>query len=159
VKEQYACGGGDCQRERHRRNCAQWNAAHRDQFLDRYPQTRAWLEEHPGYLARYRTDRPEVREEHRRAEQDRRRRRRDAAVDIQDAISIQTLEGKEVGIDYGRVDIQDAIWRYLFVLIGLVANKGRLDIQDETDSRALPLYASGREIWRWAHRERAEKAG
>ena len=157
VKEQFTCGGLECQRERHRLSCARWNEAHQDQFRGRYALTRAWLEERPGYFSAYRAEHPEAREKHRHAEQERRRRRREVAVDIQDAISMQTLVDPEVESVNCRVDIQDAIWRYLFVVIGLMADKGRVDIQDETESRALPLYASGREIWRWAHRERVQR--
>ena len=157
VKGQFTCGGADCQRERHRLSCARWNAEHRDHFRGRYVLTEQWLAERPGYLARYRAEHPDAREQHRRAEQERRRRRRLAAVAIQDAISLQSLEDQGVNSDYAPVDIQDAIWRYLFVVIGLIADKGRLDIQDETDSRALPLYAFGKEIWRWAQRERVPK--
>ena len=158
VKEQFTCGDPDCQRERHRLSCARWNKAHQDQFHGRYALTRAWLQDRPGYLSAYRTEHPEAREKHRHTEQERRRRRREAAVDIQDAISMQAPVGQEVESVYGRVDIQDAIWRYLFVVIGLMADKGRVDIQDETESRTLPLYASGKEIWQWAKRDR-ERAG
>jgi hypothetical protein len=154
---QYACGSAACQRERHRLNCAAWNDDHRAQFRGRYPQTQTWLAEHAGYLESYRDAHPEVRERHRVTERERWRRRRRAALDIQDAISIQTLSQEEVVRDNAGLDIQDSIWSYLFVLIGLVAVNGRLDRQDSMARRPPALYACGREIWQWATRERARR--
>lgn len=88
---QSACSAPDCQRERHRLNCAAWNELHRDQHRGRYPETRAWLDRHPAYLADYRREHPEAAERHRTAERERLRRRRRAWLDIQDSILVQVL--------------------------------------------------------------------
>jgi len=151
---QYACRKPECQRERHRENCAQWNEAHCDQFRDRYPQTRAWLKARPGYIAQYRAGHPEAREKHRRDEQERRRRRRAAAVDIQDALSMQALADQEVESATGRVDIQDSLWSYLFSARGLTTDKARVDIQDSMASPLPRPYSSAKEIRQCAECER-----
>ena len=155
---QYACGKSDCQKERHRQNCAAWNSTHSDQFEGRYPDTLAWLARHPGYLAEYRLSHPEAAEEHRRAERERLRRRRRVQLDIQDSIWLQVPAGKGFGADQSLLDIQDSISRQLFVLIGLSASLGPLDIQDPMAPSLRRLYSSGKEIWQWAKRDRERAA-
>ena len=155
---QYACGSDKCQKERHRRNCSAWNDEHRDQFEDRYEVTRIWLTDHPGYLAGYRRSHPAAAEEHRRAERDRLRRRRAAALDIQDSIRLQALCGEGLKVPQLLSDIQDSIWRQLFVPLALSARYRSLDMRDSMAPPLLPLYSAGKEIWQWAKRER-ERAG
>ncbi len=155
---QYACGRADCQRKRHRQNCAAWNETHRDQFQGRYPATQAWLAGRPGYLAEYRRVHPGAAEEHRRAERERLRRRRSAALDIQDSIQLQVLVGQGVEASQPLLDIQDSIWRQLFIPIGVTASYRLLDIQDSMAPSLRQLYASGKEIWQWAKRDRERVA-
>ena len=155
---QYACGKADCQKERHRQNCAAWNSAHSDQFEGRYPDTLAWLARHPGYLAEYRQIHPEVAEEHRRAERERLRRRRRALLDIQDSIWLQVLVGQGIEADQPLLDIQDSISPQLFILVGLNASLAPLDIQDPMAPSLCRLYASGKEIWQWAEQNRERAA-
>jgi hypothetical protein len=156
---QYACGDGACQRERHRRNCAAWNDAHREQFRGRNGDTKAWLAEHPGYLAAHRRAHPEAAERHREEERKRRKRRREAAVAIQDERLVLSLAGKEVKSSYDGVAIQDAIRSHLFVSIGLATVKDRVDIQDPMALRLPALYSLGREVFRWAVNDRHPAAG
>ena len=155
---QYACGRSDCQKERHRQNCAAWNDTHRDQFQGRYPDTQAWLANRPGYLAEYRKNHPDAAEEHRRAERERLRRRRSALLDIQDSIRLQVLVAQGFEASQPWLDIQDSILRQLFVLVGLSASLGPLDIQDPMAPSLRRLYASGKEIWQWAKRDRERTA-
>jgi len=155
---QYACGKSDCQKERHRQNCAAWNSAHSDQFEGRYPDTLAWLARHPGYLAEYRLSHPDAAEEHRRAERERLRRRRSALLAIQDSIQIQVLVAQGFEASQPLLDIQDSISSQLFILIGLNASLGPLDIQDSMAPSLRRLYSSGKEIWQWAKRDRERTA-
>ena len=155
---QYACSKADCQKERHRQNCAAWNDAHRDQFQGRYPDTQAWLADRPGYIAEYRQAHPDAAEEHRRVERERLRRRRSALLDIQDSIRLQVLVAQGIEASQPLLDIQDSIWRQLFIPIGLRASYRPLDIQDAIAPSLRQAYSFGREIWQWAKRDRERAA-
>ncbi len=152
--KQYACRKPECQRQRHRANCREWNHAHRDHFRGRFPQTRAWLDRHPGYFAEYRRGHPAAADRHRDAERERLRRRRGTVLDIQDSIWLQTHMEQRVGSSYGPLDIQDSFSSYLFFIIGLSASYRALDKQDSIAPPLPRLYSSGKEIWQWARRER-----
>ena len=57
---QYACSAPQCQKERKKASQRRWLSRNPDYFRGRYRNTKAWLETHAGYLARYRHDHPEI---------------------------------------------------------------------------------------------------
>lgn len=70
------CGSEECKKWRKREVDRLWQEANPTYFQERYPETRKWLDEHPGYQARYRDEHPEYREKKRKRERARRDERR-----------------------------------------------------------------------------------
>ena len=149
--KQYACSKPDCQKRQKKENQAAWLARHTGYFKGRYPNTRKWLDEHPGYLAAYRAQNPEAREKHASEERDRRKQRAELAVDIQDLKSLQSIDDNGFTGELPSVDIQDSISTELLLIIGLMARLPRVDIQDSTDMSLPVCYHLGRQIYGFAH--------
>lgn len=110
---QIACSAAECQKARKKQSQASWVARHPGYFEGRYANTRAWLDERPGYLAAWRERNPErvARDNERRRE--RRRIAAETAADIQDAISLQGTVSKALGpflATARSAAIQDPIW-------------------------------------------------
>ena len=83
---QIACSRTECQKARNQANQSEWKKRHPDCFKGRYPNTKRWLAKHPGYLARYRGERPEKvqRDNQRRLET--RKLSQEICADIQNSI-------------------------------------------------------------------------
>jgi hypothetical protein len=124
---QKACGRESCRKARRRQAQTRYVAANPDVFEGRYPKTRVWLAERPGYLRRYRKKHPDYVNADHRARVERRRGDRRRKSDIQDAIRRRRIE------DIRRLrgsDIQDTIRRQLDGVLGLLTPAGGADIQD-----------------------------
>jgi hypothetical protein len=109
---QVACSKPECQKARKKANQDDWVSRHPEYFRGRYPNTKRWLEDHPGYLAGYRESQPE--RVARDNEERKRRREADARTraDIQDSISIEPVVRKTLTpylAETSSADIQDSI--------------------------------------------------
>lgn len=147
--KQYACGVAECQRQRMEGNRRRWLARHPDYFEGRYPKTRAWLDSHPGYLARYRREHPET---VRRDNEARRRRHllaKAASADIQVAKTLQAPVSKALApVLAGPLDaaIQDSIFSQVVVAALYSAAylfRARAAMQDPIAPRPVAHYAPG----------------
>ena len=96
---QRVCRTLSCQRERKRRSQKRWNKHNPTYFQGRYPQTKAWLEEHPAYLKRYRA----------RLKTD----IRTQATDIQDELTTNLINEIDAYALTRLRDIQDKITHYI----------------------------------------------
>lgn len=131
---QKSCSRAACRKARHDQAQAHYVAANPDIFQDRYPKTRTWLAEHPGYLRRYRAKHLDYVVADSRARVERKRRAKRQRSDIQDAIrhreieAIRTLRGS---------DIQDTMRRQIDGMLTVMARPAGSDIQDAIASRGL----------------------
>ena len=129
---QKSCFRAACRKARHRQAQALYMAANPDVFQGRYPKTRAWLAEHPGYLRRYRAKHPNYVAADDRARVERRRRARRQKSDIQDAMRQRKIE--EIRALRGS-DMQDTIRRQLDGVLTFLGRPALSDIQDAIGSR------------------------
>jgi hypothetical protein len=124
---QKACNRESCRKARRRHAQTRYVAANPDVFEERYPKTRAWLAQHPGYLRRYRKKHPDYVKTDHRARVERRRVNRRPKSDIQDAMRRRKIE------DIRRLrgsDIQDTMRRQIDGVLSLLAPPRCADIQD-----------------------------
>jgi len=140
VRTPKACFRKRCRQARHLQARERYVKAHPTIYQGYYPKTRKWLEDHPGYLRRYRKSHPDY-----VAADNAGRRRRHArtgpqSADIQDEIrrrkidAIRGLRG---------ADIQDVMRRQIDGVLDLMAHSGHADIQDVIDThRPWPVPLS-----------------
>ena len=114
---QKSCSRAACRAARRAQAQARYVAANPDVFQGRYPKTRQWLKEHPGYLQRYRAQHPEYVKADNRARVERKRRARERQ----------------------RSDIQDTMRRQID---GMLAFLGRSTLSDMQDGIALERPAN-----------------
>jgi hypothetical protein len=95
---QRVCNKLACQRERKRRAQQRWIANNPTYFQGRYPETKAWLDEHPGYLKRYRAQKKVVMST--------------SATDIQDELTANYSNEIDINVLIRLHDIQDKITYY-----------------------------------------------
>lgn len=142
--KQIACAKKNCQKARKKRNQENWLKPQPDYFKRRYPNTKRWLEDHPGYLAEYRKRNPEYVQHDNEARKKRHLRAKKARADIQVAISLQDSISKRVTpvlANLGGADIQDSLLRQIIVTSALSAYLASADIQDSIapgDPRRYP---------------------
>lgn len=130
---QIACAKKSCQKARKKRNQENWLKPQPDYFKGRYPNTKRWLGDHPGYLAEYRRRNPERVRQDNEARKKRHLRAKKARADIQVAISLQDSIFKRVTpvlASLGSADIQDSLLRQIIVASTLSAHLAGADIQD-----------------------------
>ena len=131
---QKSCFRKRCRKKRQAEALARWRAANPDAFAGRYPKTKLWLKEHPGYLQCYRAQRPE----YVAADNAGRRRRRAiqarGRADIRNAIhrrkieAIRTLRG---------ADIQNTIRLQIDGILTFLEGPERADIRNAIALPAL----------------------
>jgi len=124
---QKACQRESCRTARRRQAQTRYVAANPDVFEGRYPKTRVWLTDHPGYLRRYRKKHPDYVKADHRARVERRRNGRHQKSDIQDAMRRRRID--EIRALRGS-DIQDTMRRQIDGVLGLLTPPGCADIQD-----------------------------
>ena len=140
VKAPKACLRRRCRKARHDQAHRRYVEANPTVYQGFYPKTRRWLEDHPGYLRRYRKAHPDYvaadtvgrRRRHARA-----RRRR---ADIQDEMRRRKIEAIR---QLRGADIQDVMRRQIDGVLELMAHPGHADIQDAIDAgRPGPVFLS-----------------
>lgn len=115
---QKACFAPSCQHERKRRSHAAWVIQNPDYFKGRYPNTKAWLEAHPGYLRAWRQE-----------------RRAAGRPDIQDKLTcLKSIPTSELS------DIQDKLTSCFQRNLPYEDNCLDVDIQDELRLFVSTLY-------------------
>ncbi len=87
-KQQKICGKISCKKALKAENNARWRRENPACCLNDYPRVKQWLDQHPGYLKKYRADHPEHVQKNREA-QKRRDRWKRARLDIQARIREQ----------------------------------------------------------------------
>ena len=117
---QKVCSALSCRLERRRRSQADWLSRNEGYFKGRYPNTRAWLEKHPGYQQGCR-----------------RQRRLVAAADIQDELTrLKSIPASELN------DIQDELKLCLKKHLSCCRDSSLdADVQDELRLFLSMLYA------------------
>ena len=96
---QRVCRTLSCQRERKRRAQKRWSEQNPTYFQGRYPQTKAWLDEHPAYQKRYRAQlKTDIKTQ---------------ATDIQDELTDNYYNEIEMNTLIRLQDIQDKITDYV----------------------------------------------
>lgn len=140
VRTPKACIRKRCRQARRKQACKRYVKANPTVYQGFYPKTRRWLEEHPGYLRRYRKTHPDYVADDNAGRRLRRARTERQNADIQDEIrrrkieAIRTLRG---------ADIQDVMRRQIDGVLGLMAYPGHADIQDAIDTgRPWPVRLS-----------------
>lgn len=125
---QKSCSRAACRAARHAQAQGRYVAANPDIFQGRYPKTRQWLKEHPGYLQRYRAQHLEYVKVANRARLERKRRVRERRrSDIQDAIRRQEIELIRA---LRGSDIQDTMRRQIDGMLAFLGRPALSDIQD-----------------------------
>lgn len=95
---QRVCKKLTCQRERKRRAQQRWSANNPTYFQGRYPETKAWLDNHPAYLKRYRAQKKAVLQTQ--------------SGDIQDELTANYSNEIDINVLTQLHDIQDKISYY-----------------------------------------------
>ena len=106
---QKTCGDPECQRTLKRNNDARWRQNNPHYTRNDYPRVKAWLDQYPEYLKRYRQDHLEYVQKNRDAQR-RRDRQRKVRLDIQAKLNRQPSEIVEQSKSISTVshlDIQD----------------------------------------------------
>ena len=133
-RRQKTCGHSSCQKALKRENNASWRRRHPAYFRNDYPRLKTWLDQHPGYLKRYRATHPEYVQKNRQAKRLRDRRRR-LRVDIQAKIKRQPPEIIDRLWDLSHADIQDEIALKPLEMTFLFSTFPCVDIQVAMDKR------------------------
>jgi len=147
-KRQKTCGHPSCQKALKRENNAHWRRRHPDYFRNDYPRLKAWLDQHPGYLKRYRATHPEYVQKNREAKGLRDRRKR-LKVDIQAKIKRQNLVIIDKLRDFSRVDIQDEMALQPLEMTFLFSTFPCVDIQVAMDKRRCLKETGAINARRW----------
>jgi hypothetical protein len=128
ISEQKACSRKVCQKARHNQAQERWRRANPDVNRGLYPNTRRWLEKHPGYLRCYRATHPEYVAADNAARRRRHARRRRLRADIRDAFRRRKIEAIRV---LRGADIQDTFRRQIEGVLTYL------------DAVAAPIYETG----------------
>jgi len=146
ASRQYACSKPSCQKARKHTKQKKWFKRNPHYFQGRYPNTKKWLEAHPGYLKQYRCNHPEAVRRDNEKRKFRHRGAKKAYADIQVALSLQghilkTL--KPILAPIFNADIQVAFWKQL-IIISMVSvsylARTRADIQVPIAFSKSPRY-------------------
>jgi hypothetical protein len=124
---QKSCSRAACSKARRHQAQSHYVAVNPDIFQNRYPKTRQWLAEHPGYLRRYRAKHPDYVVADYRSRVERRRQARRQKSDIQDVMRRRKIE--EIRALRGS-DMQDTIRRQLDGVLTFLGRPALSDIQD-----------------------------
>jgi len=145
-KRQYACAKPACQKERKHCNQKAWLKRNPRYFKGRYPNTRKWLQAHPGYLRQYRRNHPQALHRDNQYRKIRHREAQRRRADIQVALSLQepiTQTLTSSLFPQANADIQDPFWRQVIIISLFSASyltRARADIQDSIAFASSSLY-------------------
>ena len=117
---QKACYQKKCRRQRKALSQKRWVEENPDYFCGRYENTRAWLEQRPGYLREYRRNHPEYVERNRIKARERKKEQKVGRFDIQDELKSQLIDISQVKPRKVGLDIQDELSAQQACLAGVM---------------------------------------
>jgi S-adenosylmethionine hydrolase len=119
-KRQKACPRKECRRQRKSLSQKRWVEKNPEYFHGRYANTRAWLDQHPGYLREYRRNHPEYVEKNRIRTSARKKELKEGQFDIQDELKSQLIDISQVKFRKAGFDIQDELSAQQACLAGIM---------------------------------------
>jgi hypothetical protein len=134
-QRQKTCGNPSCKKALKAKNNARWRKENPDCCGPDYSRVKPWLDQHPGYLQRYRKNHPEYVQKNREAQRLRDRRKR-LHLDIQAQIKDQLPEITKQLWNLPPLDIQDSISLNPLEMTFLFSSFPCLDIQAQMDRPA-----------------------
>jgi hypothetical protein len=129
---QKTCGNPACKKALKIENNLRWRQENPDCCHPDYPRVKEWLDQHPGYLQRFRQSHPQYVQKNRQAQRLRDRRKK-LHLDIQAQIKDQLPEITEQLWNLPRLDIQDEISLKPLEMTFLFSAFPCLDIQVQFD--------------------------
>jgi len=136
-KRQKICGQLSCKKALKAENNARWRRENPASCLNDYPRVKQWLDQHPGYLKKYRADHPKYVQSNREA-QGRRDRWKRARLDIQARIKEQLPDITKQLRELPVLDIQAQKTAQPLEMTLLLASFPHLDIQIQI-AKSIPL--------------------
>jgi hypothetical protein len=136
-KRQKICGKVSCKKALKAENNAHWRRANPACCLNDYPRVKQWLDQHPGYLKKYRAEHPEYVQNNREAQRRRDRWKR-ARLDIQARIRKQLPDITQQLRELPALDIQASETRQPLEMTLLLGSFSCLDIQIQI-TKSVPL--------------------
>jgi hypothetical protein len=136
-KTQKICGKVSCKKALKAENNARWRRANPACCLNDYSRVKQWLDQHPGYLKKYRADHPEYVRKNREA-QKRRDQWKRAHLDIQARIRQQLPDITKQLRELPVLDIQASERRQPLEMTLLLGSFSCLDIQIQI-AKSVPL--------------------
>jgi len=131
-QRQKTCGNPSCKKALKAQNNARWRQENPDCCRHDYPRVKQWIEQHPGYLQRYRQSHPQYVQKNRESQMLRDRRKR-LHLDIQAQIKDQLPEITEQLWNQPHLDIQASIALKPMEITFLFGTLPDLDIQAQMD--------------------------
>lgn len=132
-ERQKTCGHPSCKKALKAENNLRWRQQNPDCCRKDYPRVKEWLDQHPGYLKRYRQSHPQYVQKNRQAQRLRDRRKK-LHLDIQAQIKDQLPEITEQLWNLPHLDIQDEIPLKPLAMTFLFSTFPCLDIQAQMDT-------------------------
>ena len=117
---QKSCSRKECRRQRKALSQKRWVGKNPDYFCGRYENTRAWLEQCPGYLRGYRRNHPEYEERNRIKVRERKKEQKEGRFDIQDELKSQLIDISQDKLRKVGFDIQDELSAQQACLAGIM---------------------------------------
>ncbi len=131
-QRQKTCGNPACQKALKAENNLRWRQENPGCCHQDYSRVKEWLDQHPGYLQRFRQSHPQYVQKNRQAQRLRDRRKK-LYLDIQAQIKDQLPEITEQLWNLPRLDIQDEISLKPLEMTFLFSSFPCLDIQVQFD--------------------------
>lgn len=136
-QRQKTCGNPACKKALKIENNLRWRQENPDCCHQDYPRVKEWLDQHPGYLKRFRQSHPQYVQKNRQARKLRYRREK-LCVDIQAQIKNQLPEITEQLWNQPLVDIQASIHTQPREMTLLFSSFPCFDIQVQMDKAVCP---------------------
>lgn len=136
-QRQKTCGNPSCKKALKAKNNARWRKENPDCCRNDYPRIKQWLDQHPGYLQRYRENHPGYVQKNRHAQRLRDRRKK-LLLDIQAQIKDQLPELIEQLWNLPPLAIQDPITLKPLEMTFLFSTLPGLAIQAQMDTSSGP---------------------
>ena len=140
-QRQKTCGKSACKKALKAENNFRWRQENPTCYRQDYPRVKTWLDQHPGYLTRFRQSHPQYVQKNRQAQRLRDRRKK-LHLDIQAQIKDQLPEITEQLWNLPRLDIQDQISLKPLEITFLFSTFPCLDIQVQFD-KSICLKENG----------------
>ena len=117
---QKACSRKECRRQRKALAQKRWVEKNPEYFCGRYENTRAWLEQHPGYLREYRQTHPKYVARNRIMAHEHKKAHKEDQFDIQDELKTQLIDISQLKPRKTGFDIQDELSAQQACLAGVI---------------------------------------